>query len=100
MTHLKKLSVCALTTREQQNLLQHITALSVVLGAPGDWGYGTRLGDLTLELLSLRAAVQEAPTREQLDAAKESVDAGGMGMPERNADWIGRVEAGEGPNAH
>ena len=36
-----------LNLREVHQLLSHIEALLHVLGSPGDWGYETKLGELT-----------------------------------------------------
>lgn len=74
MTDLKKLAACPLTTREKETLLVRVNDLLRFLGAPGDWGYGTRLGDLTLDLLSLRAQIGGTATREELDAREDAAE--------------------------
>lgn len=56
----KQISICPLSDTERGRLLQHLEPLVQLLGSPGDWGYGSRLGDLTTlakdVYLSLRAS--------------------------------------------
>lgn len=58
--------LCAsgLSPDEKQRLLGLLTALAGFLGAPGDWGYGTRLSRFTWATLDICAAVRSAPTTE------------------------------------
>jgi len=72
-------TLCAspLSAIEQARLLGLLDALTGYLGAPGDWGYGTRLGRFTVEVLDLRHQVAAAPLEHALDedqpAAREYV---------------------------
>jgi len=56
----RALSASPLRDAERATLLVRINDTLRFLGAPGDWGYGTRLADLTLELLWLRQQLQTA----------------------------------------
>ena len=46
---------------EQARLIGLLDSLAAYLGAPGDWGYGTTLGNLTISVLNARQAVRTAP---------------------------------------
>lgn len=52
-----------LSEAERAKLLLRLDDLLRFLGAPGDWGYGTQLGDLTIELKRLRLRVQNGEDR-------------------------------------
>ncbi len=52
-----------LSEAEKTKLLERINHLLGYLGAPGDWGYETKLGVFTEQLYSLRSEVQAATTR-------------------------------------
>lgn len=43
-----------LSDQERAKLLDRLDILLGVLGAPGDWGYNTELGQTTLQLIDLR----------------------------------------------
>lgn len=45
---------------ERARLLGLLQALAAYLGAPGDWGYGTRLSAYTQQTLEMCAAVRNA----------------------------------------
>lgn len=45
---------------ERDRLLAHIDPLLAYLGAPGDWGYGTVLGQFAIELREIQHAVRTA----------------------------------------
>lgn len=49
-TKIKPLSVQPLSAEETNNLLLLLTPLRKFLGSPGDWGYGTKLADLTIDV--------------------------------------------------
>lgn len=52
-----------LNERERESMLAHMDAFLLHLGAPGDWGYETKLGVLTLRLREVRYEILRAPTR-------------------------------------
>ncbi|MCD7099085.1 hypothetical protein [Stenotrophomonas sp. MMGLT7] len=52
-----KLCTSPLTAIEQARLLGLLDALTGYLGAPGNWGYGTRLGKFAGDALDVRRAV-------------------------------------------
>lgn len=60
----RAISASPLRETERATLLIRINDTLRFLGAPGDWGYGTRLGDLTLELLWLRQQLQNSAALE------------------------------------
>lgn len=53
----RPLSTHPLTAREETEILGRMYALAEFMGSPGDWGYGTTLGDLTMQLHQVRAAL-------------------------------------------
>jgi hypothetical protein len=59
----QKLCSFDLSETECARLLDRIDALVQFLGAPGDWGYGTKLGDATLFLIDLQKAVRNEKVR-------------------------------------
>lgn len=48
------LVACPLSDVERDTLLAHLEPLLRYLGAPGDWGYETKLGRITIRLYELR----------------------------------------------
>ncbi len=62
------LSSSPLSREEAARLLENLMPLLRYLGAPGDWGYKSRLGMLTQQLQELRSdiinAMAEAPKDE------------------------------------
>lgn len=56
-----KLCASALSPVEQARLLGLLDSLAGYLRSPGDWGYGTTLGNLTISVLNAREAVRAAP---------------------------------------
>lgn len=56
----KLLCESALSYEEALRLEAELAPLMRYLGSPGDWGYGTKLGDLTAFLLSLRGQIEQA----------------------------------------
>lgn len=60
MSGTKQLCTHPLDQAEKEMLLVRVDDLLRTLGSPGDWGYGTKLGDLTLHLLALRAEISAA----------------------------------------
>lgn len=49
-----------LSSEERETLLRLTEDLARYLGSPGDWGYGTKLGDLTIYLTRLRVEIAES----------------------------------------
>ncbi|HAR61751.1 MAG TPA: hypothetical protein DCS18_16380 [Alcanivorax sp.] len=54
------LSSTPLTDREALELDMRLAGLSRFLGAPGDWGYGTKLGNFTLDVKRLLADLRSS----------------------------------------
>jgi hypothetical protein len=54
-----EMSITPLDAQERARLLGLLDALAGYLGAPGDWGYGTRLGRFTVDVLALRHDVRQ-----------------------------------------
>lgn len=54
-----------LSIAEQQRLLGLLDALNGFLGRPGDWGYGTVLGNLAIVALNARADVASASVEQR-----------------------------------
>ncbi|MGD9539069.1 MAG: hypothetical protein AB7P52_17690 [Alphaproteobacteria bacterium] len=50
----------SLSEAEHHKLLDRLDLLLQFLGAPGDWGYGTELGALTLQLIDVRRRLSAA----------------------------------------
>lgn len=48
------LAACPLSGRERDTVLGHLDLLLRYLGAPGDWGYESKLGQMTIRLAELR----------------------------------------------
>lgn len=48
-----------LSNAERKLILMRIDDLLRMLGAPGDWGYGTKIGELTRILHIARASIVE-----------------------------------------
>lgn len=55
----KNLPANELRSRERERIELRLDDLIRALGAPGDWGYGTKLGELTQILHLQRAALAE-----------------------------------------
>ena len=53
-----------LRASEKTALLMRLDDLLRFLGAPGDWGYNTQLGKMTLRLIELRRNVAAAEAEE------------------------------------
>ena len=49
-----------LNEADKARLLLRIDDLLKFLGAPGDWGYSSKLGTITVHLLALRKEIMEA----------------------------------------
>lgn len=60
MMGVQHLPLCShpLTRKEAETLLAQIGPMLRLLNAPGDWGYGTQLGNITQDLYTVRAEVQ------------------------------------------
>lgn len=54
-----------LSKREAIQLEANLMQLLRFLGAPGDWGYKTKLGQLTLDLLAVRHEIHKATLQEE-----------------------------------
>ncbi len=52
------LATTSLNAKEQARLLGLLDALAGYLGSPGDWGYGTQLGNFTIQVFAIRDAVK------------------------------------------
>jgi hypothetical protein len=50
----KKLSECQLDSNERAQWLSRIDRVLEYAGSPGDWGYKTELGELTIKLIEIR----------------------------------------------
>ena len=61
MSQSTQLCASPLSPVEQARLIGLLDSLAAYLGAPGDWGYGTTLGNLTITVLNARQAVRVAP---------------------------------------
>ncbi len=61
MSQPTQLCTSALSSVEQARLLGLLDSLAGSLRSPGDWGYGTTLGNLTISVLNARQAVRTAP---------------------------------------
>ena len=59
-----------LTQKEAEKLHAQICVLLRTLNAPGDWGYGTQLGQITQDLYVVRAEIQRVMERMGECAAK------------------------------
>jgi len=55
----KPLSRAQLSMSEKLRLAESMAPLISFLGAPGDWGYGSRLADLTIELKQIRNELEQ-----------------------------------------
>lgn len=60
MSAYETLPLGTLRAREQIILLMRLDDLLKFLGAPGDWGYNTKLGMMTLRLIELRQQIAKA----------------------------------------
>ena len=54
----KPLSTCALSIERRAEILRLIYPLIRYLGYPGDWGYESYLGQLTIQLNTLRRRIE------------------------------------------
>jgi len=63
---------CEVSARDRSRLLMRIDDVLRTLGAPGDWGYGTKLGELTRVLHAQKQVLCAAP--------KEAPEGGVSGM--------------------
>ena len=54
-----------LNERERSTLLLRLDDLLKFLGAPGDWGYESKLGVMTQQLLALRREIAKSPTERE-----------------------------------
>ena len=50
-----------LNERERTTLVMRLDDLLKFLGAPGDWGYETKLGVMTQQLIALRRDIAKSP---------------------------------------
>ncbi len=48
------IAACPLSDGERARMLMHLDQLLRYLGAPGDWGYESKLGLMTIRLSELR----------------------------------------------
>lgn len=53
------LCISPLSESERARLLSLLDPLVRFLGAPGDWGYGTKLGDTTIRLIALKKEISD-----------------------------------------
>lgn len=56
---------CPLNARERDAALSALNDFLAWAGAPGDWGYQSKLGVLTKHLHNLRAEIVMAPPRQE-----------------------------------
>lgn len=53
-----KLPMPELSDIERDKILIRLDPLIQYLGAPGDWGYDTKLGVMTVKLIEMRSAIR------------------------------------------
>lgn len=53
---------CPLRDAERDTVLAHLDPLLRYLGAPGDWGYESKLGQMTIRLNELRNEIVRRAT--------------------------------------
>lgn len=73
MAKLLDLPLGRINATERDRLLEEISPLLKYLGAPGDWGYGTKLGELTFFLHQVHAEVQQTEISAQGDVADDAI---------------------------
>lgn len=56
----------ALNAAERQEAIAALRDLMLALGAPGDYGYDSKLGRLLQDVNELRREIERTPTREPL----------------------------------
>ncbi len=55
------IAACPLSDVERGKLLAYLQMLLQFLGAPGDWGYESKLGQMTIRLTELQSEILRSP---------------------------------------